>query len=357
MADQHQPKKKRSGGPKTAAGKAQSRMNAMKHGNRSVQCLILPDETMEEYTALRGGWLNEFQPESFAEKSLVDELIQAHWLFKRAQRRLLETEFAIAGPDNVHPVDWPEEDEHKIELMQRYKTSAERSFYRALHTVRQWGKDKVSNELKVQKMNAEIEALKKQQEPQEKQGLEGAERSRRRRGSGGAGSGATASAGEGKSRAEQLFRGQRAKKKMKKLVTLEQWVEIEATPEGGAVTTLYPSNAELIQNGQKLWPPPTLVVRRLNFVGAIPREYEWALESYAGDAEKLRTYGGCGLQRIEVDAWLKHIETEEAAGTGHLLPTENVPRPQERGGCECPVCMGNEGILDDEEEDGEEEAA
>ena len=78
MADQNQPKKKRSGGPKTPEGKERSRWGAVKHGARAVQSLILPDETMEEYTALRAEWLDHFQPEDFDEKVIVDELISAH---------------------------------------------------------------------------------------------------------------------------------------------------------------------------------------------------------------------------------------------------------------------------------------
>ena len=162
MPDVEQPKKQRSGGPKTPEGKERSRGNATKHGNRSVQCLILPDETMEEYTELRASWLQEFEPENFTLKVLVDELIRAHWLFKRAQRRLLETEFAIAGDENVTPVDWDAEDEHKIELMQRYKTSAERAFYRALNAARQQQKDDLNNLLRLRKMGTDLLKLRQE---------------------------------------------------------------------------------------------------------------------------------------------------------------------------------------------------
>ena len=174
MADQNQPKKKRSGGPKTPEGKERSRWGAVKHGARAVQSLILPDETMEEYTALRAEWLDHFQPEDFDEKVIVDELISAHWLFKRAKRRLMETEFAVAGPENVHPADWTAEDEHKVELMQRYKTSAERSFYRALNEARKYFKEQWEAAAKLRKLQVELERL--QREDRERQAREEAER-------------------------------------------------------------------------------------------------------------------------------------------------------------------------------------
>jgi hypothetical protein len=164
MRGTDEPKKKRGGGPTTPEGKARSRRNAIKHGNRSVQCLILADETMEEYTAVRAEWLEHFQPEEFPEKVIVEELISAHWLFKRAKRRLMETEFALAGSDNVHPVEWTGEDEHKIELMQRYKTSAERSFYRALAMARKLLTERIDLENKMRKASAELEFWRKKNE-------------------------------------------------------------------------------------------------------------------------------------------------------------------------------------------------
>ena len=115
--------------------------------------------------------------------------------------------------------------------------------------------------------------------------------------------------------AQKLFQGQKSPKKRKKIQTLEQWVEIEVSETGKTVTTQYPSNEILIQDGQKKWPAPELVYRRMHFVHGVPHEYAWATSD-----ERTRKSGGMGIQRMTVDTWLELIEKEKALGTGHLLP-------------------------------------
>jgi hypothetical protein len=77
-----------------------------------------------------------------------------------------------------------------------------------------------------------------------------------------------------------LFQGQLSAKKLKKIKTLEQWVET-TVEDGKTVTRLYLPNEQLIKDGQKMWPPPDLAYRRLNFVNGIPEEYRWTVR--AGD--------------------------------------------------------------------------
>ena len=144
------------------------------------------------------------------------------------------------------------------------------------------------------------------------------------------------------SRAEQVFQGQRSKKKRKKIVYLDQWVEVEVSPAGKTITTAYPSNEILIAGGQKLWPPPEFVYRRFNFVDGVPKEYAWAT-----DDETTRELGGMGIQRMTVDTWLDLIDEEKELGTGHMLSTGNLPRPEEHGGCDCNVCSNNRKVLEE----------
>jgi hypothetical protein len=89
-------------------------------------------------------------------------------------------------------------------------------------------------------------------------------------------------------------------------------------------------------------PPPELVYRRLNFVHGVPPAYDWT-----GADPEVRVRGGCGIQRMDVNTWLNVIEREQASGTGHIGPCGgNLPRPKERGGCDCPVCTQNQSLLD-----------
>ena len=126
----------------TPEGKAISSQNALKHGVRSKR-LILPDEAEDDYRLTREGWFDEFRPETFREERLVDLLVQADWFLRRAQRRMEEAEAAVVGEENTNPAGWTAEQVRTVELMQRYKTTAERAFYRALNACEQTRKDNV----------------------------------------------------------------------------------------------------------------------------------------------------------------------------------------------------------------------
>ena len=60
-------------GPKTAAGKRRSSMNAVKHG-RSAQTIVVGDEDPVEFEALRENLEQDFQPETYLERELVQQL-------------------------------------------------------------------------------------------------------------------------------------------------------------------------------------------------------------------------------------------------------------------------------------------
>ncbi|MDQ2842167.1 MAG: hypothetical protein M3Y72_14230 [Acidobacteriota bacterium] len=143
-------------------------------------------------------------------------------------------------------------------------------------------------------------------------------------------------------RAGQLFQGQNHPKKRKKIVRMEQWIEVRIR-DGKTVTRLYPPNEKLIKDGQKMLPPPEFVYRRLNFPDGVPHEYDWT-----GIPEEQRALGGCGLQRMTVETWLDVIDREKLLEDGHVGPTGvgNLPRPQEHGECSCRMCVWNQGILD-----------
>ncbi len=150
---------KRGGGPKTPAGKEKASRNSTKHGMRSKQVLILADETAEGYEKTRAGWLAEYEPEGYQQVRLVEQLILNDWLLQRANRRVLQTEEAlVGGEDNWHPADWESEQEHKLELMQRYKTTAERAFYRSLSAVEHLRKDILRDNARSRKLERENDA-------------------------------------------------------------------------------------------------------------------------------------------------------------------------------------------------------
>ena len=56
-------------------------------------------------------------------------------------------------------MDWTAEQHHKMELMTRYKTSAERSFYRAFNAMRALRKDKFREEISIENLRKVVERL------------------------------------------------------------------------------------------------------------------------------------------------------------------------------------------------------
>jgi hypothetical protein len=116
--------------------------------------------------------------------------------------------------------------------------------------------------------------------------------------------------------------------------------------QGRTVTELTPGNDRLRKQAQAMAKDPDLIYRRLNFPEGVPREYEWT-----GPDEALRQYGGIAIQRVKYSDWLEMSRTEEERGTGHVGASLKgvMPRPKERGGCECPACTAAANRISQEE--------
>ena len=84
---------KRTGGPKTAAGKIASSKNALKTGAYSAT-VILPGEQEEQFRELEFSFVNDFKPTDTAELAMVHDLAVLTWkklrLDKLEQRVILE---------------------------------------------------------------------------------------------------------------------------------------------------------------------------------------------------------------------------------------------------------------------------
>ncbi len=118
------------------------------------QKLILEDERTEDFDRLAAGWQAEYGDEGQAAESLLRRVILNDWFLQRAERRYIEAETELAA---VHPLEWTEEQHHQIELYLRYKTTAERSFYRALSAFRGLRKDKIREELDFEKIRQRMD--------------------------------------------------------------------------------------------------------------------------------------------------------------------------------------------------------
>ncbi len=76
---------RRSTGPKTRTGKAESKMNAMKHGLLAAD-LVVRDEDPVEFAGVLESIIDEFQPQGPLEEQLVERVAACMWRLRRLYR-------------------------------------------------------------------------------------------------------------------------------------------------------------------------------------------------------------------------------------------------------------------------------
>ena len=75
----------KSTGPKSIAGKARSRFNAVKHG-LTARTLVLPDEDAGAFQARLDTWTDDLQPQNDLEHHLIQQAVHGSWRLERADR-------------------------------------------------------------------------------------------------------------------------------------------------------------------------------------------------------------------------------------------------------------------------------
>jgi hypothetical protein len=130
----------KSTGPKSEEGKAQSRMNALRHGLTAEQA-VLPHEDENDYEKLREGMLESYAPENSAEQAIVEELANAYWRLLRMHR--VENQYwdHLGGCYNRGDAGIAEALLHAPDKQTRsyfrYYAQVERSYYKALAAAEQ----------------------------------------------------------------------------------------------------------------------------------------------------------------------------------------------------------------------------
>jgi hypothetical protein len=131
----------KSSGPKTEQGKAVSSRNSFKHGLYS-KAIVIPGEDPAAFEALRADLAAEHRPVGLTEEMLVDEVAQHYWRMKRF--RSLDAQIYKSnglnedGGTAIDTGNWVKcIDLGLFTSIQRALNSAERSFYKALNTLRE----------------------------------------------------------------------------------------------------------------------------------------------------------------------------------------------------------------------------
>jgi hypothetical protein len=152
----------KSTGPNTVEGKAKSRFNALKHG-MTAKVAVLPHEDEFSYEELRRSTIESYQPANGAELMLVDLIAINYWRLLRARR--VETATldlhirAYKGRHGVSPLPSMDDDagiatafadpHNGLDAINRYQTTVERAYLRAVETIRKMQNDRFRRERQI----------------------------------------------------------------------------------------------------------------------------------------------------------------------------------------------------------------
>jgi hypothetical protein len=156
------------GGPKTHAGKAAVRLNALTHG-LTAQQILLPDEDRAEFEAFRESVFRELNPRPGIEAPLVELVVNDLWRLRRAVR--CETDYVKwrcqTLASDIQRLDFSAKTSDLIEKaaidplivvvaddiiggratekLTRYRTTIENGVYRTLRELRTWQQATMTN--------------------------------------------------------------------------------------------------------------------------------------------------------------------------------------------------------------------
>jgi hypothetical protein len=125
-------------GPKTAAGKARSARNALRHGLCAEKFAVLHDEDEQAFEALEASILEELAPQGALQRFLAGRIARAAWRLERAERieiELLEERMDRDG-DLALALIRDGNGTRSVDTLMRYRGRAQAEFYKALRTLK-----------------------------------------------------------------------------------------------------------------------------------------------------------------------------------------------------------------------------
>jgi hypothetical protein len=126
-------------GPRTAAGKARSARNALKHGLRAAKYLVLPDEDAAEFAGLEAALIEELAPVGALQAMLARRVASAAWRLARADRieaNLFAERSYGADSNSGIALIGDDNGTRSFETLLRYRGAAMAEFCRALRTLK-----------------------------------------------------------------------------------------------------------------------------------------------------------------------------------------------------------------------------
>jgi hypothetical protein len=144
----------RSTGPRTEAGKAASRFNALQFGIEA-RSLVIPGEDPAELAALALEYHQQFDPADALERFLVDTLVRDDWNRRRYTRIEAQVlQLSLAGPDAAAASPLDAITGKAAQLIYRRLASAERSYFRALKELHRAQRERKAREAQAEETPA-----------------------------------------------------------------------------------------------------------------------------------------------------------------------------------------------------------
>ena len=151
----------KSTGPVTPEGKSKSSMNALKHGLRARKAVLLPNESEEDFAAMRKAMLYELDPRGMVECIVAEMVIDSAWRLRRIP--IFETQVLAYSQNRItkHHPDWDKEfpngphsqeraewgrawqlSETSLVNIRRYENALSRTFFHGLSELRNADKNR-----------------------------------------------------------------------------------------------------------------------------------------------------------------------------------------------------------------------
>ena len=260
-------------GPVTAAGKETSSRNATTHGGTSEK-IIVAGECREDFDKLLNDLLEEHSPETPEARNLVEDAALGRWFLWRRQRAYNSVETALYAAQPA-PEKWSPNDFHKLALLDRYKTAAERSLEHVLQnlaSLHRAKKQAAQSKLAVARATVALDELEREQ---------------------------------WKAACHRFDRP-----------TVVQGIVV-SSKNGAAITRMSPSNAAILHETERAVHPPEQVCRYFDFVDGVPPEYY----AFTGPEHHRGEKRHIVENLIPVSAWRATVAQEQKLASPHALPT------------------------------------
>ena len=294
--------------PASLPAYALSSLNSLSHGGSAESLFILGENPADFYHEMDEAF-ERHQPSQAEDSHIVTESVKARWFLSRRHRAHARCEHHLhaQSPDPIH---WTEAQLNKLNLVDRYKTQAERAFRRSLSNLQSIRKETFSQErwreqLALQKEKTEMQhhkfefAVEKYNRPLREAAAQAAKQAADKR------------AYEAERAQHEAAHAPIQTRKEFGGCAIVQKLCIHMEDDQTVIGYIKPSNKkvrQIIAHRASYAEPPIKVVRNYFFTEGIPEQYEFLIDEH----NPRPIEDACGTQhQMNFDEYHELAETED----------------------------------------------